>query len=436
MEYKTAIIKKNNNKSSIIGVIGLGYVGMPLSLSFVKAGFKVIGFDIDNKKIEQIKKKKSYIWSITSENLNNAILKGFEVTDNFSKINDVDVIIVCVPTPLTRHGQPELKHLINSINSIKPYLKKGQLISIESTTYPGTTEEELIPVLNKEGYVVGKDIYVCYSPEREDPGNESYSTRTIPKIVGAYSKDCLEVALSTYLTAIKKVVPVSSLRVAEMTKLHENIYRLINIGLVNEMKMICDKLKIDIHEVIKAAKTKPFGFTPYYPGPGVGGHCIPIDPNYLTWKAKQLSIETRFITLAQTINEEMPNWILDKLLEELNLRGKILNNLKVLFIGIAYKKNIDDVRESPSIKLINLFNENKAVIKYHDPYIKNFKFDFSDSESEKSIELKPQNISNHDLVVITTDHDNIDYEMIYENAKLILDTRGKYFSNDKKIISS
>ena len=436
MEYKTAIIKKNNNKSSIIGVIGLGYVGMPLSLSFVKAGFKVIGFDIDNKKIEQIKKKKSYIWSITSENLNNAILKGFEVTDNFSKINDVDVIIVCVPTPLTRHGQPELKHLIDSINSIKPYLKKGQLISIESTTYPGTTEEELIPVLNKEGYVVGKDIYVCYSPEREDPGNESYSTRTIPKIVGAYSKDCLEVALSTYLTAIKKVVPVSSLRVAEMTKLHENIYRLINIGLVNEMKMICDKLKIDIHEVIKAAKTKPFGFTPYYPGPGVGGHCIPIDPNYLTWKAKQLSIETRFITLAQTINEEMPNWILDKLLEELNLRGKILNNLKVLFIGIAYKKNIDDVRESPSIKLINLFNENKAVIKYHDPYIKNFKFDFSDSESEKSIELKPQNISNHDLVVITTDHDNIDYEMIYENAKLILDTRGKYFSNDKKIISS
>lgn len=436
MELKEIIIKKINNKSSVIGIIGLGYVGIPLSLSFVNAGFKVIGFDIDSKKLEQIKNKKSYIWSITSQNLNNALLKGFEVTNNFSKIDDVDVIVVCVPTPLTKYGQPDLKYLINSINLIKPHLKKGQLISIESTTYPGTTEEEIIPILNKEGYVAGKDLYICYSPEREDPGNESYSTRTIPKIVGAYSKDCLEVAELVYSKAIKTVVPVSSIKVAEMTKLHENIYRLINIGLVNEMKMICEKLKIDIHEVVKAAKTKPFGFTPYYPGPGVGGHCIPIDPNYLTWKAKQYSIETRFINLAQTINKEMPNWILDKLLEELNLRGKILNNLKVLFIGIAYKKNIDDVRESPSIKLINLFNENKAVIKYHDPYIKNFKFDFSNLESEKSIELKPQNISNHDLVVITTDHDNIDYEMIYQNAKLILDTRGKYSSSDKKIISS
>lgn len=436
MKNKDRILNNNENKTSKIGIIGLGYVGMPLALSFVNAGFKVIGFDIDNKKIEKIKNKESYIWSITSENIKNATTKGFEATTDFSKINNVNVIIVCVPTPLTKYGQPELKYLINSIKLIKHYLKKGQLVSIESTTYPGTTEEEVIPILSEEGFIVGKDIFVCYSPEREDPGNESYSTRTIPKIIGAYSKDCLEVAVSIYSKAIKEVVPVSSIRVAEMTKLHENIYRLINIGLVNEMKMICDKMRIDIHEVVKAAKTKPFGFTPYYPGPGVGGHCIPVDPNYLTWKAKQFSLETRFITLAQTINKEMANWILDKLLEELNLRGKILNNLKVLFIGIAYKKNVDDIRESPSVKLINLFDENKAIISYHDPYIENFKFNFSNKGLQKSIELNAKNISNYDLVVISTDHDNIDYQLIYENAKLILDTRGKYSSNDKKIINA
>jgi UDP-N-acetyl-D-glucosamine dehydrogenase len=436
MNHKSIILKKNNNKSSIIGVIGLGYVGMPLSLSFINSGLKVIGFDIDNLKIKQIKKKESYIWSISSKDIKNALSKGFEVTADYSKIRLVDIIIICVPTPLTKYGQPELKYLVQSINSIIPYIKKGQLISIESTTYPGTTEEELVPRLQKKGFTVGKDIYVCYSPEREDPGNESYSTRTIPKVVGGYSKDCLEVAVSTYLLAIKKVVPVSSIRIAEMTKLHENIYRLINIGLVNEMKMICDKMNIDIHEVIRAAKTKPFGFTPYYPGPGIGGHCIPIDPNYLTWKAKQFSIETRFITLAQTINKEMPQWILDKLLEELNKRGKILNNLKVLFIGIAYKKNIDDVRESPAIKLIKLFHENKAKINYHDPCVKSYKFDFLKNKLHKSIKFQPNNISKYDLIIITTDHDNIDYKMLHKYAKLILDIRGKYSKKDKKIIKA
>jgi UDP-N-acetyl-D-glucosamine dehydrogenase len=438
VKYKSKIIKKNNNKSSIIGIIGLGYVGMPLSLSFVKAGFKVIGFDVDKKKIEQIKKKKSYIWSISSKDIDIAISKDFEVTTDFSRMSSVDTIIICVPTPLTKYGQPELRYLVQSINSIIPYVKKGQLISIESTTYPGTTEEELIPRLQKKGFIVGKDIYVCYSPEREDPGNESYSTRTIPKIVGAYSKDCLEIAVSIYSKAIKTVVPVSSLRIAEMTKLHENIYRLINIGLVNEMKMICDKMNIDIHEVIKAAKSKPFGFTPYYPGPGVGGHCIPIDPNYLTWKAKQFSIETKFINLAQTINKSMPNWILDKLLMELSFRGKILNKLKILFIGISYKKNVDDVRESPSVDLIKLFYENKALFDYHDPYVHKFNFNFLKKKikTKKSIKLNPRNILNYDLVVISTDHDNIDYELISKNAHLILDTRGKYSSLDERIIKA
>ena len=436
MKNKKNIINRINNKSAVIGIIGLGYVGLPLALNFINSGFKVIGFDTDSKKIKKIKKKKSYIWSISSENIDNAISQGFEVTADFSKIKNTDIIIVCVPTPLTIYSQPDLKYLIKSIESIKTYLKKGQLLSIESTTYPGTTEEEVIPILLRQGFVIGKDILVCYSPEREDPGNESYSTRTIPKIVGGYSKECLEVASCIYSKAIKKVIPVSSLKVAEMTKLHENIYRLINIGLVNEMKIICDKMKIDIHEVIKAAKTKPFGFTPYYPGPGVGGHCIPIDPNYLTWKAKQFSIETRFINLAQAINKEMTDWILDKLLEELNFRGKILNNLKVLFIGIAYKKNVDDVRESPSIKLINLFNENKAIINFYDPYIKYFKFDFLNKKFHKSIKLGPKKISNYDLVVIATDHDSIDYNLIYDHAKLILDTRGRYSGSDKKIINA
>jgi UDP-N-acetyl-D-glucosamine dehydrogenase len=438
LKYKTNIIKKIKNKSSIIGVIGLGYVGLPLSLNFVSSGYKVLGFDTDKNKIEQLKKKKSYIWSITYKDINKAFLKGFKITNDFSKINKVDIIIICVPTPLTKYGQPNLNYLIGSINSINPHLKKGQLLSIESTTYPGTTEEEIIPILNKEGFIVGKNLYVSYSPEREDPGNESYSTRTIPKIVGGYSKDCLEVAVSIYSKTINEIVPVSSIKIAEMTKLHENIYRLINIGLVNEMKMICDKMKIDINEVIKAAKTKPFGFTPYYPGPGVGGHCIPIDPNYLTWKAKQYSLETRFITLAQTINKEMPNWILDKLLAELNLRGKILNNLKILFIGIAYKKNVDDIRESPAVKLIKLLYENKANFDYHDPYVHKFNFNFlkTNPKVKKSIKLNTKNISYYDLIVISTDHDNVNYKLIYKNAKLILDTRGKYSNLNKKIIKA
>jgi len=422
----------------LIGIIGLGYVGLPLSLNFVKSGLKVIGFDIDNKKIKTLKNKKSYIWSISSNDINDALLNGFKPTTNYKKISQVDVIIICVPTPLKKSGKPDLKYLIQSINSVVSNVKKGQLISIESTTYPGTTEEELIPKLTKKGFVVGEDIFVCYSPEREDPGNESYATRTIPKIIGGYSKNCLDVGISTYSLAIKKVVPVSSLQVAEMTKLHENIYRLINIGFVNEMKIICGKLNIDIHQVIAAAKTKPFGFTPYYPGPGIGGHCIPVDPNYLTWKAKKYQIETKFINLGQQINKEMPNWILDQLLEKLNLKKNFLNNLKVLFIGIAYKKNIDDVRESPAINLIKLFHKNKALFDYHDTYIKKHSFNFMDKKSriKKSVKLNSKNILNYDLIVISTDHDNIDYELIFKKAKLILDTRGRYLILDKKIIKA
>jgi UDP-N-acetyl-D-glucosamine dehydrogenase len=437
-KYKKNILDKIRNKKAKIGVLGLGYVGLPLSLSFVNSNFKVFGFDTDRNKINKIKKKKSFIWSISDLMIKKALSKSFEPTTSFSKVRFLDVIIICVPTPLNSSGKPDLSYLINSIKILIPNLKKGQLISIESTTYPGTTEEELITRLKRKGLKVGEDFFVCYSPEREDPGNKSFSTKSIPKIVGGFSKNCLDVALLLYSYAIKKVIPVSSLKIAEMTKLHENIYRLINISLVNEMKMICDKMKIDIHEVIEAAKTKPFGFTPYYPGPGIGGHCIPIDPNYLTWKAKQFSIETKFINLAQTINKSMPNWILDKLLLELSLRGKILNKLNILFIGISYKKNVDDVRESPSVDLIKLFSANKALFDYHDPYIPKFNFNFLKKKikTKKSIKLNPENILNYDLIVISTDHDNIDYQMIYNNSKLILDTRGKYPLKDKKVIKA
>jgi UDP-N-acetyl-D-glucosamine dehydrogenase len=436
MKKKEIFNKYFRKKKCIVGVIGLGYVGMPLALSFINSGFKkVVGFDIDKNKIKDINNCKSFIWSISSKDIKNALSEGFVATNDFSKISELDAIIICVPTPLNKYGQPELKFLINSINTVIPYTKKGQLISIESTTYPGTTEEELIPKL-KSKFNLGKNFFVCYSPEREDPGNESYSTRTIPKVIGGYTKNCLQIGIDLYSQAIKNVVSVSSLKVAEMTKLHENIYRLINIGLVNEMKMICDKMNIDIHEVIEAAKTKPFGFTPFYPGPGVGGHCIPIDPNYLTWKAKQFSVETRFITLAQRINEEMSNWILDKLLEELNLRGKILSNLRVLFLGISYKKNVDDTRESPSIKLINLFKEHKAIISYHDPYVSSYKFNFSEKKFHKSIKLNSKNISSYDLVVISTDHDNINYDTVFKSSKLILDVRGKYLTKNKKVMKA
>ena len=428
------LLELAESKEITIGIIGLGYVGMPLALSFVKAGFQVIGFDIDKTKIEQINRFESYIWSISSSDLSEALKKGLTVTNDMSKSSTADVLIICVPTPLNKNDQPDLKYVLDSTDAILPFLRNGQLISLESTTYPGTTEEEILPRIEKAGYIVGEDIFLCYSPEREDPGNESYSTRTIPKIVGGYSKACLELGVKIYSKAVIKVVPVSSTRVAEMSKLHENIYRSINIGLVNEMKMVCDKMKIDIHEVIRAANTKPFGFNAYYPGPGVGGHCIPIDPLYLSWKARELSIETKFIDLASKINRSMPAWILKKVSDELNIRNTVFDNLQILFVGISYKKNVDDIRESPSIELMKLFKKNNSNIHYSDPYIPELKIETE--VTLKSVKLNHENIRLFDIVVITTDHDNIDYKLILKSSKLIVDTRGVYKMNDPKIIKA
>lgn len=432
-KFKLDLIEKIKSYKAKIGIIGLGYVGIPLTLSFSKNGFKVIGFDNNVEKVDDLNNYKSHIWSISSNELRTAGENGFYATNNFSHINLVDIIILCLPTPLDKNDKPDLTHITNVLDVISPHLRKGQLLSLESTSFPGTTEEIIMPRIKNLNMQVGEDIFLSYSPEREDPGNESFSTRTIPKVVGGQTANCLEIAELVYSQAVNRVVPVTSTKVAEMVKLHENIYRAINIGLANEMKMICDKLNIDIHEVIRAADTKPFGFNAYYPGPGVGGHCIPIDPLYLSWKAEQKSIKTRFINIASDINRSMPNWILNKFLSELKKRNINFNKLKSLFIGVAYKKNVDDMRESPAVELMKLFLQKGSEVNYADPFIPSF---ILNEKKYESLTLNDATIASYDVVVITTDHDNIDYDNILSNANLILDTRGIYHQQAEKVIQA
>lgn len=431
--FKKDLIDKINNSEAKIGIIGLGYVGMPLTLNFSNRGFKVIGFDNNKEKVKNLNNFKSHLKSISANDLRKMGDNGFIATNDFSQINLLDVIILCLPTPLNKDDEPDLSFITNALDKIHPYLKKGQLLSLESTTYPGTTEEIILPKIKELNWLVGQDYFISYSPEREDPGNEVFSTRTIPKVVGGQTKNCLEVAELFYSQAINKIITVSSTRVAEMVKLHENIYRSINIGLVNEMKMICDEMNIDIYEVIKAANTKPFGFSAYYPGPGVGGQCIPIDPLYLSWKAKQILVKTQFINVASEINRGMPKWILRKFKKELNKRKINFKGLKSLFIGIAYKKNIDDIRESPSVELLKLFNHEKSVVSFHDPFVSALKLNDNILES---IEITDKCIASFDVVVISTNHDDIDYDQISNSAKLILDTRGVYQDKNNKIIKA
>lgn len=434
INYKKILIDKIKSNKSIIGIIGLGYVGLPLAISCVK-NLKVIGFDIDPLKINSLKKNKSYIFSITNEQVKIARKNNFKITDNFSKLKLCDCIIICVPTPLNKFKQPDLSHVFDSIKTIKKNLNKGQLICLESTTYPGTTEEEILPLISKTGLKVGEDFFLAYSPEREDPGNKQYVTNQIPKLVGGVTSSCLDVASSLYNKIVQKVVNVSSPRVAEMTKLHENCFRLINTGFVNEMKILCDKFNINIHEVIEAASTKPFGFTPFYPGPGVGGHCIPIDPYYLSWKARQLSIDTEFINLANKINQNMPKWVIKKVNRELRQKFLSLKNSKVLFIGVSYKKNIDDLRESPSLQIIKEVYKYTNNISYSDNFIKKIDLRLYSNKNVKLVSkrLNKSLIKSFDIIFITTDHDYIDYHQIKENAKIIVDTRG-VFTKSKNII--
>lgn len=423
---KEQLVRKLQDKSAIIGILGLGYVGLPLMLRYSSIGYKVLGFDVDQNKVNMLNSGKSYIEHISSDQVQFSVEHGFEATGDFSRASEADALILCVPTPLNKYREPDLTYVISTIDSVVPFLRKGHLVSLESTTYPGTTEEELLPRIESNGLIVGDDIFLVYSPEREDPGNPNFRTETIPKVIGGHTENCLEAGMALYQPAINTVVPLSSTKAAEMTKLLENIHRAVNIGLVNEMKIVCDRMGIDIHEVIRAAATKPFGFTPYYPGPGLGGHCIPIDPFYLTWKAREYGLNTRFIELAGEVNTNMPHWVIGKVVDALNERGKAIKGSKVLILGIAYKKNVDDMRESPSVELMEILRDKGAELSYSDPHVQVFPKLREHTFDLVSIKLTPDTIASFDCLLLATDHDKFDYEMLKEHAKLLVDSRGVY----------
>ena len=431
-----ALIERFRTKTAVVGVVGLGYVGLPLICRFADAGFKTIGFDIDQAKVAKLGKGESYIGTIGNERVAAALKRGFTPTGDYSLAAKADALIICVPTPLSRTREPDLKYVIDTIESLLPNLRPGQLLSLESTSYPGTTDEEIRTRTEAKGLRTGEDFFIVFSPEREDPGNEKFSTRNIPKICGGATPACLEVGVALYSQAIDKVVPVSSMRVAEMAKLLENIHRAVNIGLVNEMKIIADRMGIDIHEVIRAAATKPFGFVPYYPGPGLGGHCIPIDPFYLTWKAREYGVNTRFIELAGEVNRAMPEWVVNKIAAALNESGKAVKGSRILVLGIAYKKNVDDVRESPAAEIMELLRERGALLSYSDPHVPEFPKMREHQFDLKSTPLRAESLSRQDCVVLVTDHDAFDYNAIAAHAKLLVDTRGRYSKPASNIIKA
>jgi UDP-N-acetyl-D-glucosamine dehydrogenase len=411
-------------RTASVGIIGLGYVGLPLVLEFIRAGFVVRGFDLDDRKVSLLKMGKSYIKHIPADRIRAMNrTKRFFPTSDFSRLTRTDCVLICVPTPLDEHREPDISYVIDTTRTIGRYLRKGQLVVLESTTYPGTTDEEMRPLLEKTGLRAGKDFFLAYSPEREDPNNPNFSTATIPKVVGGYTPACLKAATSLYDTIIVRTVPVSSTRVAEASKLLENIYRAVNIALVNELKMCFERMDINVWEVINASKTKPFGFQAFYPGPGLGGHCIPIDPFYLTWKAREFDFNTRFIELAGEINTSMPYYVREKAVEALNQRGKSIKGARVLLLGLAYKKDIDDVRESPSFKLITLLREKGAKVDYHDPYVPRTQKMREYDLRMTSVPLTEKNLKRYDCVLIATDHSTYDYRFIVTHSNLVVDTR-------------
>ena len=415
-----------------VGIIGLGYVGLPLALLYCEQKFPITGFDIDQRKVDTLSKGGSYIYRITPQEIQAAQAQGFSATADYSQITSMDAVIICVPTPLDEYREPDLSYITNTTHAIAPHLRAGQLIVLESTTYPGTTEEVMVPILekeNKHGLKAArnqtppsdKDFLVAFSPEREDPGNTSVARRDIPKVIGGLSPKAAEIAGALYGTIFNRTVPVSSPAVAEMTKLLENIYRCVNIALVNELKLLCLRMGIDIWEVIAAASTKPFGFHPFYPGPGLGGHCIPVDPFYLSWKAKEWDFQTRFIELAGEINTSMPYHVLASVSGALNKHKKSVNGARVLVLGVAYKKDIDDLRESPALAIIELLQKDGAQVSYHDPY-----FPFIGKGRKYDLQMKRAELSNfdqYDCVLIVTDHSDYDYARIVKESQLVVDTR-------------
>jgi UDP-N-acetyl-D-glucosamine dehydrogenase len=444
---KEGIIRKIKEYQAVVGIVGLGYVGLPLMLRFTEVGFPVLGFDIDEAKVAKLNNGESYIGHIPSAAIaekqkQEVQLVGgntvplLDATSDYSRASDVDVLILCVPTPLNRHREPDLSFVRRTIESLQPYLRRGQMISLESTTYPGTTEEELRSRIEKVGFVVGKDVFLVYSPEREDPGNPIYNTENIPKVCGGSTRACLEVGQVLYSMVVGQVVPLSSTRAAELTKLLENIYRAVNIGLVNELKIVADRMGIDIREVIDAAATKPFGFTPFYPGPGLGGHCIPIDPFYLTWKAREYGINTRFIELAGEVNTAMPHWVVGKVIDALNDKGQSLKGANILVLGLAYKKNVDDPRESPAMEIMEILRSKGVDLCYSDPHVPVFPPMRRHRFELQSVELTPDVLKDVDCVLLITDHDDFPYDLIAAHASLIVDTRGVYRGDESNVVKA
>lgn len=413
-------------RESKVGIVGLGYVGLPLAIRFAACGYHIVGFDVDKSKIKMLSQGKSYIEHIDPEQVSALSQRGATFTADFTLTSGCDALIICVPTPLNKYREPDLGYVISTVETLLPHLRPGQVMSLESTTYPGTTEEELRTRLERSGFKLGKDFFLVYSPEREDPGNLDFDTRTIPKVVGGVTDGCKAVGTALYQSVIDTVVPVSSPAVAEMTKLLENIHRAVNIGLVNEMKIVADRMGIDIFEVIDAAKTKPFGFTAYYPGPGLGGHCIPIDPFYLTWKAREYGLHTRFIELAGEVNRAMPEYVIGKLVDGLNDAGRPLKNSQILVLGIAYKKNVDDMRESPAVEIMEMIQAKGGIVSYSDPHVLTFPKMREHCFDLQSVLLTAENVARFDAVVLATDHDRFDYDLIRQSASLIIDSRGKF----------
>lgn len=441
--HRTRLLRRLRTRQATIAVIGLGYVGLPLLLRFAEAGYDLIGLDVDTGKLDALRQGRSYLGHLADVSALQCKARSFVATDDPGAVAAADAIVICVPTPLGRHREPDLSFVTRTLDAIAPHLHAGQVVSLESTTYPGTTEEEVVPRVRARGLQPGRDVFVVFSPEREDPGNPDFHTANIPKVCGGLTPDCLRVGLALYGHAVERLVPVSSTRAAELTKLLENIHRAVNIGLVNEMKMIADRMGIDIHEVIRAASSKPFGFQPYQPGPGLGGHCIPIDPFYLTWKARAYGVHTRFIELAGEINSAMPQWVLGKCRDALNARGLPLKGTRILLLGVAYKRNIGDTRESPAIELMHRLEAEGARVDYADPHVPWLPPHEGHGAAtgfpalpRQAVALDARTLAGYDMAIVTTDHEALDWELVRRHGRLIVDTRGVFRQRDAHIVTA
>lgn len=418
---KKTLLEKIERREAVIGLIGLGYVGLPLAVEFGKEGYRVVGIDVVPEKVDQINAGQSYIPDVATQDIANLVDKGrLSATLDYSVLQTVDAISICVPTPLSKTKDPDMSYVIAATDEVVKYCHKDLLIVLESTTYPGTTDELIMPRIEESGFAIGADVFVCFSPERIDPGNQQYGVRNTPKVIGGATPACVEIAHALYSKPIAQVVTVSSTRAAEMVKLLENTFRLVNIGLVNEMAVMCDKLGVNVWEVIEAASTKPFGFMTFYPGPGLGGHCIPIDPLYLSWKLKAVNYNARFIEMASAINSEMPHHVVGKVMDALNEECKAVKGSRILVLGVAYKRDIDDLRESPALDIIRLLQERGAAVTYHDPYVPDLRHEGLDMQA---IEMTVAALAEVDCVVIITDHSQYDWKMIGENARVVVDSR-------------